>query len=69
MIVYETTPCEVCGHPLSNTDPGNWWMIRTAKDEKVVGVPLHDMLCRSDWFMEQTTIYSFHKDKRIEDVI
>ena len=67
MIVYETTPCEVCSEPLSKGDPGNWWIVRLRGGR--AEVPLHERMCRSEWFLAQPVIYSFHKDKRIEDVI
>ena len=67
MIVYETTPCEVCVEPLSKGDPGNWWTVNLGN--MTVQVALHDEECRREWFMGNTTIRAFRKDKRIEDVI
>jgi hypothetical protein len=61
------TPCEECGEYLANFDPGNWWEVRLR--DKTVTIPLHDKTCRSQWFFKQERIYSFRKDKRIEDVI
>jgi len=64
---YVITDCEQCGEPLSIGDPGNWWVVTT--NRYTVTVPLHEETCRSEWFMKQGRIYSFLKDKRIEDVI
>lgn len=64
---YVITNCEQCGEPISIGDPGNWWEVVVIG--RTVTVALHETECRSEWFFKQERIYSFRKDKRIEDVI